>query len=403
MVASLYFNRCRGYSIIGGSNQLPKRTELDDTSSIGSGSEGEENLLYAGDRPEGYGASSPWQKNRYSKTRDCCGITVRTPNSSRFASHIHSRVLQRFPFLVEMFYWVLNYLFYACTKSISQSLSPPDKSVVQVSQAHGISVLNLEHQAPVIKWLYPVDELDFQLFFLDRFPGLMTFFNRIYSVVHIPGTVAFLSWYYLVAPNHRSFATVRRTMTLGNLVAFITFCFWPCMPPRLLPKPPYRFHDTVRQEHAESVWAGGKSVNQLAAMPSLHFTYALSVGCTLIWHSGILQRMFRRDGWVTSRHRTNNRISWWSSILLVTLALAYLGLVLTVVVATANHYWMDATAAVFTTAFSFLCNRVLNALLPVEDWLLWALRVEKPIATTGNWARRNRFGDSQFDIEATYD
>ena len=38
---------------------------------------------------------------------------------------------------------------------------------------------------------------------------------------------SFLSWYYYVAPNHNTFALVRRTMTLGNFAAFIIFTFYP--------------------------------------------------------------------------------------------------------------------------------------------------------------------------------
>jgi predicted component of type VI protein secretion system len=41
-----------------------------------------------------------------SKKRRIFGFTFRTPNTSRFMANIQSRVLQRFPFLLEMFYWV---------------------------------------------------------------------------------------------------------------------------------------------------------------------------------------------------------------------------------------------------------------------------------------------------------
>ncbi|KAL4919182.1 hypothetical protein BDW62DRAFT_209913 [Aspergillus aurantiobrunneus] len=185
------------------------------------------------------------------KRRVFGGFVFTTPNSSRFAHHVHSRILQKFPFLVEMFYWILNYAFYSCTKFVSQSLSPAGTDVVQRAQDHGIDVLNLEHKS-MFSIFYPIQEADFQAFFLNGHPGWMTLFNRIYSLVHIPGTVAFISWYYWAAPDFERFATVRRTMTLGNFVAFMVFCFYPCMPPRLLPES-YNFHDTVRQENAESV------------------------------------------------------------------------------------------------------------------------------------------------------
>src|SRR4051794_24474257 len=120
-------------------------------------------------------------------------------------------------------------------------------------------------------------------------------------------------------------------MTLGNFAAFIVFAGFPCMPPRLLPSA-FRFHDTVRQGNAESVWVGGKNVNQLAAMPSLHFTYAFIVGCTFIYHSGIIKS-------IRYKKRSNSIIS---QAIFVILGLVYPALVLTVIVATANHYYLDA-------------------------------------------------------------
>lgn len=117
----------------------------------------------------------------------CCVIT--TPNSSRFARHIHSRFVQKFPFLVEMFYWILNYAFYSCTKAMAQALSPAGTDVVQLAQDHGISILDLEHRS-IFSIFFPMEESEFQSFFLNGHPGWMTFFNRIYSLVHIPGTVA---------------------------------------------------------------------------------------------------------------------------------------------------------------------------------------------------------------------
>ena len=397
MFTSLYVNRRRGYSILRKARPVTKRQ----VSLLSDSSEEDEWV--------GRGAGSPLSEvsddsssnlldickrdcdSRRSKRRKYGGLVIRTPNSSRFANHLHSRILQRFPFLVEMFYWALNYLFYACTKAIAQSLSPPDVGVVRLAQQHGIWVLKVEQTASIIRWFYPIRELDFQNFVLTRSPALMTFFNRIYSLVHIPATIAFLSWYYYVAPNHRSFSAVRRTMTMGNFAAFLTFCLWPCMPPRLLPES-FGFHDTVRQEHAESVWVGGKNVNQLAAMPSLHFTYAFSIGCTFLWHSGIIQRVF-----VSPRER---RPLAWTDFLLVALAVLYPMLVVSVIVATANHYWMDAMVAIFTTALSFLCNRAWNVLLPLEDLLLWAWRLEKPTPTTGDRARGRRIAYPDIEYSA---
>ncbi|KAL4938152.1 hypothetical protein BDV06DRAFT_201545 [Aspergillus oleicola] len=316
-----------------------------------------------------------------SKKRVYGWFVIRTPNSSRFAKHIHSRIVQKFPFLVEMFYWVLNYAFYSCTKAVSQSLSPAGVDVVQLAQDHGISILDLEHRS-IFSIFFPFEESDFQSFFLMNHPGWMTFFNRIYSLVHIPGTVAFLSWYYWAAPDHERFAIARRTMTLGNFVAFMVFCFYPCMPPRLLPES-FNFHDTVRQENAESVWVGGKMVNQLAAMPSLHFTYAFCIGATFIYHSNF---------WSIFNGGRRTIRSMVTTAVFVILGIVYPLLVLSVIVATANHYWFDATVAMFSVAICFMINKVWLILLPLEDLFLWATRLEKPIPTTGSRYRNSNTG-----------
>jgi hypothetical protein len=171
-------------------------------------------------------------------------------------------------------------------------------------------------------------------------------------------------------------------MTLGNFAAFFIFTFFPCMPPRLLPKE-YGFHDTVRQANAESVWVGGNYVNQLAAMPSLHFTYAFCVGSTFLYHSGVFRRASSR-----STNGAEPRKTTFSSIMFLIAGVCYPLLVLTVIVATANHYWLDAVVAMFTTTLSFFGNRVWMFLLPAEDVLCWILRVDKPVPTTGDRLKR---------------
>ena len=169
-------------------------------------------------------------------------------------------------------------------------------------------------------------------------------------------------------------------MALGNFAAFFIFTFFPCMPPRLLPTK-YGFHDTVRQDNAESIWVGGNYVNELAAMPSLHFTYAFVTGCTFLYHSGVGRRLQRNE----------TRKSIPTQMFFLSVGVLYPLLVLTVIVATANHYFLDAVVAMFTTVLSLLFNRVWLFLLPAEDLLCWVLRIEKPQPTTGEASREMRY------------
>jgi hypothetical protein len=123
----------------------------------------------------------------YTESENVYGITIKDRDSSRWAHHFHSRILQKFPFLVEMFYWIMNYLFYSVTKGMAQWLSPPQIGVVQVARDHALSILDFEHQS--VPWMFPIKEVDFQTFFIKYHPSILTVFNRIYSLVHIPGTV----------------------------------------------------------------------------------------------------------------------------------------------------------------------------------------------------------------------
>ncbi|KAK4495455.1 hypothetical protein PRZ48_013786 [Zasmidium cellare] len=362
MLASLYFNRDRSFSI------FPSRDLRRDDAS--------ESLIksneYEGSRSSSRSTSPDRPKDSVDIQRDVSPAPWSSESSSPTSMNFPSRILQKFPFLVEMFYWALNYVAYAFTKQIGIALYSRmgGDEVAELAQKHGIDILTFEHDTP-FQIFFPITEVGFQQFFLNGHLKMMTFFNQIYSLVHIPGTIAFLSWYYYTAPSHDLFAIARRTMTLGNFSAFVVFSFWPCMPPRLLPKS-FGFRDTVRQDNAESVWVGGANVNQLAAMPSLHFTYAFIIGCTFLFQSGILQA-------IRGRRAPKSAIK---SFIYIVAGVLYPLLVLSVIVATANHYWADAVAATLSVTVCFFINRLWLVLLPVERLFCRIVRLRKPTPTT---------------------
>ncbi|KAJ9143684.1 Glucanase [Pleurostoma richardsiae] len=376
MIASCYVNRRRGYPIspskqdqgLLGQPKLEEtwdeRAPADDTSSD------EQELLALSSTSSASTTPHP------SKKRNLCGMVVYTPNSSRYANYWHSRFIQKFPFLVEMFYWAVNLLFYVSVKSFSELIFATD-GVWKTAENHGIAVLELEHNSPV-SFLFPLREVDVQMFFRTGHQDMLTLLNRAYSLIHIPVTVSFLAWYYYAAPTHSQFAAVRRMMSLTNFVSFAVFTTYPCMPPRLLPEK-YGFFDTVRREDAESIWATGKFFNQLAAFPSLHFGYSFCIGTVLLYHSGVFRRR------LAPREK---RLSKFRQAFFAILSVVYPGFVLLIIVATANHYWLDALAATGVVAMSWLCNRIFMVLLPLEDLFLWCVKLEKPIPTTGNQGRK---------------
>jgi hypothetical protein len=163
-------------------------------------------------------------------------------------------------------------------------------------------------------------------------------------------------------------------MTLTNLLAFIIFVCYPCMPPRLMP-PEVGFLDTVGRNNAQSVWMKGHYVNTLAAMPSMHFAYAFCIGVTLLHHSGVFRRTLEPG---------ERRKSKLSALFYVLLAFGYPSFILLTIVATANHYYLDAIVGFFVAILGYHGNRVFMGLLPLEDLLLWCLRLEKPVPTTGH-------------------
>ncbi|MBT2405182.1 phosphatase PAP2 family protein [Streptomyces sp. ISL-87] len=141
--------------------------------------------------------------------------------------------------------------------------------------------------------------------------------NTYYAAVHFPATALFLVWLYLRRPAHYLWA--RRGLAVLTGAALALHLTFPLAPPRML--------DTARlvdtgQVYGPTVYgaapAADTMANQFAAMPSLHFGWALMLALGMIAATG-------------SRWR-----ALWLLHPLVTLL---------VVVGTANHYWLDAIVA----------------------------------------------------------
>ncbi|TFY82044.1 hypothetical protein EWM64_g1967 [Hericium alpestre] len=193
-------------------------------------------------------------------------------DTSRYANNWISRAAYRFPFLLEVLYWALTYWIYQIARAISAVLFI-DEGTVDTARKHGIQLLDFERTLG-IQYEHSV-----QVWFIQR-PLAMNALNRVYSFIHIPATIMFLAYFYHTQPFSRIYAPIRRTLALANLLAFVVFTLWPCMPPRLLPVS-YRFVDSVHRNGQGSVWTTNKFCNQFAAMPSLHFGYSLIVGLSL--------------------------------------------------------------------------------------------------------------------------
>jgi hypothetical protein len=272
------------------------------------------------------------------------------------------------------------------------------EGTVTVARHHALQIIHLEQR------LHLFHELPVQAWFL-RHPSLMHWTNRIYSFIHIPGTILFLVWLFFYTttrnrielPIHsrdvgeagpKLYAARRRTMAMCNLIAFIVFTLWPCMPPRLLSDPDvpgsvgkearsYGFVDTVHGAEGESsVWTQNRFCNQYAAMPSLHFGYALLIGITVMTIP--LRPQHRRSRTIHISGSVRLRLPSPRRLVCLVLGVAYPVVILVAIVATANHFVLDAVAGATVCGVAWTGNRVLLNLLPLEDYFLWCVRIHKP-------------------------
>jgi membrane-associated phospholipid phosphatase len=157
--------------------------------------------------------------------------------------------------------------------------------------------------------------------------GFLRFWNVFYGSAHFIFTLIVLLWLFRRAPAR--YPMWRNALACTTAVALIGFAFFPLMPPRLLPSS-YHFVDTL---HAfGGLWsfdsgAVNRVSNQYAAMPSLHFAWA-------IWCALALLPAMRRV---------------WTKALM----LAYPVLTLFCIVVTANHYLLDAVGGAVVLAVGF--------------------------------------------------
>jgi hypothetical protein len=199
-------------------------------------------------------------------------------------------------------------------------------------------------------------------------------------------------------------------MATCNLIAFIIFTLWPCMPPRLLSDPEvpgdvgkqarsYGFVDTVHGAEGESsVWTQNRFCNQYAAMPSLHFGYSLLIGLTIMTIPLAPQHSRSRSVAVTMGLRM--RVPSLRRFLCVVVGVAYPAIILIAIVATANHFILDAVAGAMVCGLAWTGNRVLLNLIPLEDYFLWCVRIHKPERRAVAWGGDESDANGRFKFGA---
>ncbi len=146
---------------------------------------------------------------------------------------------------------------------------------------------------------------------------------------------------YLYVRHNGSFYFVRNMFAVAMLIALVVYVAFPTAPPRFLPE--WGFIDSVsdftgvHNSHASATMS--TLFNPYAAVPSMHVAFALMIG----WPLASL-----------SRPRVA-RVLWRLYPLLIAF----------VIVATANHFVLDALLGALTAGFSALAARRLAAVGPV--------------------------------------
>jgi hypothetical protein len=156
-------------------------------------------------------------------------------------------------------------------------------------------------------------------------PALPTTLGIAYIALHFDGTAAFLIWLYR---NHQErFPLIRNTLVVATGVALSIYILYPVAPPRLAG---LGFVDTVSHSAKVNLSSDllGSLYNPFAAVPSLHFGYALLVGVTIA---------------MLAKGRVVRAIGW-----------AYPAVMLLVIVGTGNHFFFDAVGGALAIGVGFL-------------------------------------------------
>jgi hypothetical protein len=166
--------------------------------------------------------------------------------------------------------------------------------------------------------------------------AVIRFLNVYYLWAHFSVTIAMLVWLYVKKP--LGYLSVRRVLVVVTALGLVGHALYPLAPPRLLDAyghSGFGFIDTALKFGPNSYGAHGtygNLANQFAAMPSLHFAWAVVVA----W--GVVKFASSRWRYLAVLHP-------------ITTLLA--------IVLTANHYWIDAAVGLILVPIGILGDRYL--------------------------------------------
>ncbi|MBQ0849564.1 phosphatase PAP2 family protein [Streptomyces sp. BH-SS-21] len=220
--------------------------------------------------------------------------------------------------LIGVSYWTYSLIRNAVPEQRSQALENADW-LWRVEHHLGIAVEeSVNHAVNSVTWL-------------------IVGMNYYYATLHFVVTIGVLVWLYRSHPGR--YAATRTVVFATTGVALIGYYLYPLAPPRLMTG--NDFIDTVVVHQTWGSMASGdlKSMsNQYAAMPSMHIGWSLWCGLTIFALASV--------PWVR------------------VLGLLYPVATLVVIVATANHFWLDAVGGMACLAFGYTVARLWYGALP---------------------------------------
>lgn len=214
------------------------------------------------------------------------------------------------------------------------------KNMVQAGGAaasHALSVVSAE------RGLGLFHEQAVQALFI-RWDTVTDAFNAYYGGTHFLVPAVALGWLLLRHPER--YGRARTALAVTTAVGFVCFWLYPVAPPRLLPGS-FGIADTLRDAgpgHVESTLITTAG-DQYASMPSLHVAWA--VWCALALYPVV-------------RHR-------WLRVLVA----AYPVMTTLVVVATGNHFFLDALAGALLAGLTWAVISRLDTRLSFIDTIVY--------------------------------
>ncbi|WP_338695888.1 phosphatase PAP2 family protein [Streptomyces sp. Q6] len=243
---------------------------------------------------------------------DRVGHRFRTPRRPRLWFEI---------LLIAVSYWTYSLIRNAVPEQKTQALNNADW-IWKLEHHLGIAVeQSVNHAVDSVTWL-------------------IVGMNYYYATLHFVVTLGVLVWLFRCHPGR--YAATRLVLFATTAVALVGYYFYPLAPPRLMdPASGTRFIDTVAVHQTWGSMASGNlknMSNQYAAMPSMHIGWSLWCGLTIFALASV--------PWVR------------------VLGLLYPVATLVVIVATANHFWLDAVGGMLCLAFGFTVARLWYGALP---------------------------------------